>query len=400
MFKRLQNKTEYYSENEVINSTRTLSVLSALLFLFFSIVDFWAIPSSIHEVLLVRGLVLASLLITYLSTFSSFFYRNKNYVLSAIFLITSMGIEYMVFKAKPEDHAYTVYFVGLVLILMTLYSWTYIKFSASLLITSIVIGGYVYIEFFTRPTGSVLSASDLLTNLFFINSAVVIGIVARLMRDRFIRENYLLHQSLKEAYNEKAAEAKDNAYMANHDPLTELPNRRYMTELLENSLLEAKTKDKVLILMFMDLNGFKQVNDVYGHAVGDEVLIIVAKRLELAIRTGDYLSRLGGDEFLLGLTMEKEHLSEVESMCEKFVTLISQPMNIDGLKIKISASVGIAAYPMHGNNINVLMDIADKKMYQAKKGITEKNRYTYGEFNQKEQEPVVIFPGKSKNTSK
>ena len=205
---------------------------------------------------------------------------------------------------------------------------------------------------------------------------------------------------MQEAYDVKVEEAEDNAYMANHDPLTELPNRRYMTELLEDSLLEAKTKDKVLVLMFMDLNGFKQVNDVYGHAAGDEVLIIVAKRLELAIRTGDYLSRLGGDEFLLGLMMEKEHLSEVESMCEKFITLVSQPMNIDGLKIKISASVGIAAYPMHGNNINVLMDLADKKMYQAKKGINENNRYSYAEFNQKEHEPVVIFPGKSKSTSK
>ena len=190
-------------------------------------------------------------------------------------------------------------------------------------------------------------------NLSFLISSAIIGFISQLIRDRHLRENFLLQQSLKEAYNEKAVEAKDNQYLANHDSLTDLPNRRYMTELLNESLSIAKEKDKVLIIMFLDLNGFKQVNDIYGHAVGDEVLIIVAKRLELAIRHGDHISRLGGDEYLLGLMMEKENLNEVEGMTAKFIDLISQPMNIEGLRIKIGASVGIAAYPMHGNNIDV-----------------------------------------------
>ena len=192
----------------------------------------------------------------------------------------------------------------------------------------------------------------------------------------------------------KTEEAKDNAYLANHDPLTELPNRRYMTELLEESMQIAKEKDKVLVIMFLDLNGFKQINDIYGHAAGDEVLIIVAKRLELAIRKGDHLSRLGGDEYLVGLMMEKENLSEIEGMTRKFVDLISQPMNVEGVRIKVGASIGISAYPIHGNKIEVLMEIADKKMYQVKRG---KKQKSYEEPNHKnDQEPILIFPGNSR----
>ncbi len=92
--------------------------------------------------------------------------------------------------------------------------------------------------------------------------------------------------------------------------------------------------------------------------------MIVAKRLELAIRKGDHLSRLGGDEYLLGLMMEKENLNEIEAMANKYIHIISQPMNVEGLRVKIGASVGVAAYPIHGNNIESLMAIADQRMYQ------------------------------------
>jgi len=382
------NKEEYYTKSELINSTRTLSALSILLFLAFSIVDIWAISSSLPEVLLVRAGVIFALLTTYGSTYTPFFYKYKDIVMPSVIFVAALGIEYMVYVASPADHAYSVYFVGLVLILMTLYSWTYIKFAAAITITISVVCGYIYIEQFTRPTSAKLTTFELATNLFFIISAVIIGLVARGMRDRFMYENHLLQESLAQKLEDKTEEAKDHLYKANHDELTGLANRRHVTEQLENSLQIAKEKDKILLILFIDLNGFKQINDIYGHAAGDEVLTIVARRLELAVRGSDSLSRLGGDEFLVGLLIEKDHLSDVEPMVEKYVKIISAPMNIDGQRLKVGASIGMAAYPIHGNKVSILMDIADKKMYQVKHGRADKE----SDQNQK-NEPVVIFPG-------
>ncbi|GAA0424217.1 hypothetical protein GCM10009133_35980 [Cocleimonas flava] len=391
MFKKPKTQFQFYSENEVIDSTKTLSILSALLFIVFVFVDIWAIPSAFNEVVSTRLLVLVALVFTYFSTYHPSFYKYKDYVLSFIFLTTSLGIEYMVYKALPHEHAYSVYFVGLVLIIMTLYSWTYIKFSASLVVTFIVMGGYFYIENYTRAPEFSLTIFELITNLFFVTSAVVIGIVARLMRDKFIRENYLLQEALTHALEKKTEEAKDNEYLANHDPLTGLPNRRYMTELLEASMKEAEEKDKVLVIMFLDLNGFKQVNDIYGHAAGDKVLKVVAKRLELAIRRGDHIARLGGDEYLIGLMMDKDHLGEAENMTEKFAAIIAQPMNIEGIRVRVGSSIGLSAYPIHGNQISVLLDIADKRMYAAKKG---RPPISVGSSYQQKDNKVAVFPGK------
>ena len=391
MFSKENKINQYYSETEVVNSTRTLSILSSLLFLMFAFVDIWAIPSTLFEVLVARGVVITCLLTTYFFTFNTHFYKYKDIVLSAIFLVSSFGIEYMIYKAQPSDHASSVYFVGLVLILMTLYSWTYLNFIASIAITGTVVTGYFIIEMFFRLEGAILSIPELITNLFFIASAVVIGIVARLMRDKFIRENFILQQSLEKALEDKTEEAEDNAYLANHDALTGLANRRYATEKLEISLEIAKQKGKVLVILFIDLNGFKQINDIYGHAVGDDVLRITARRLELAVRKSDCLSRLGGDEYLIGLLIDKESLHEVESMVEKYSTIITDPIKTEGVRLQVGASIGLAAYPMHGNNITVLMDIADKKMYQVKQGKQKANN-----VQDDDSSPVVIFPGNRK----
>ena len=383
-------ETEYYSETEIINSTRALTVSIVLLFLSFTLIDFWSDSSTLPEVFITGSLVVGCLLISYLTTFIPKFYRYINIVVPSVILISSIAIMYMIYKASPSDRTYSVYFVSLVLMIMTLYSWTYIKFSSSLIISYAIVAGYVYIERYTRPVDITLSTAEILANVSIIASAVVIGVVARFMRDRIIYKNVQLQHSLSEALQSMTEKAKDNAHLANHDELTGLPNRRYATELLEKALELSKNNDKVLAILFIDLDGFKQINDVYGHATGDDVLTIVARRLEFTIRKSDCLSRIGGDEYLIGLLMNKENYAEVESMAEKFSTVISEPMNVDGISLKVGASIGIAAYPMHGNQIKTLMDIADRKMYQVKK-----RKKSDSKKEKNEQSHVIIFPGKS-----
>jgi diguanylate cyclase (GGDEF)-like protein len=238
--------------------------------------------------------------------------------------------------------------------------------------------------------GKNLELSSLLVNILFLLSGASIGFVSQLIRDRYLRENFLLQQSLKEALQEKTTEAEDNEFLANHDSLTGLPNRRYITKLLEESLISAKEQDRVMVILFIDLNGFKQINDNYGHYAGDEVLKIVAQRLEMGMRKGDNLSRLGGDEYLIGLLMGKENLSEIEVIAKKFSDMVEQPMNVAGVSIKVSCSIGIAAYPIHGNDVSVLIEIADQKMYQVKKDNVELENPRY------DSQSVVDFKQASK----
>jgi len=360
----------------------------------FAVVDLYALSATLKEVFLIRGILIVGVLLAYASTYyHRFFIKFYSYILSYVYLSSALGIEAMIYLSLPEDHASDVYFAGLLLVIMTIFAWSYFKLVTSLFVTALIIASFSYVE-----VSRDLSISSLLVNIFFLVSGASIGFVSQLIRDRYLRENFLLQESLKDAYNKKSEEARDNQYLANHDSLTDLPNRRYMMELLNTSLDTASQKGKVLVIMFIDLNGFKQINDVYGHNAGDEVLLIVAKRLELAIRKGDHLSRLGGDEFLMGLMMEKKNLGEIEAMANKFVDVISQSMNVEGLRVKVGASIGVAAYPIHGNNIEALINIADHRMYQAKKGKSKGAYDTDSKFKEDEHESVVIFPGsKNKN---
>jgi diguanylate cyclase (GGDEF)-like protein len=395
------NEREYRSHisQEIIFVTRLVSALGMVMFLSFYVADFWAFSSSHDSLLFVRITVTVVLGLTLLSTYSSaFFEKYSKFILPVPYLAASTGINYMIYLASPTDYASQVYFVGLMLIMMMMFGWSFLKLSISLAISLFILSLYSYVAVVDGISNEKTLMSELFINLAFLISSAIIGFISQLIRDRHLRENFLLQQSLKEAYKAKSAEAKDNKYLANHDALTDLPNRRYMMELLEESMQIAKEKDKVLVIMFLDLNGFKQINDIYGHAAGDEVLIIVAKRLELAVRRGDHLSRLGGDEYLVGLMMEKENLDEVEGMTKKFIDLVSQPMNVEGLRLKVGTSVGVAAYPIHGNNIDVLLDIADKRMYQVKRGRHKSKPIVEESKDKSNKEPVVIFPGNSKKS--
>jgi diguanylate cyclase (GGDEF)-like protein len=385
-------------EDAKIREMRILATLGVLLYTIFFIVDIWALSSALTDAYKVRAFVIISLIFSYRLTYSPFFIKYYSYFIPAPYLLAALGIEYMIYISNPSDTASNVYFAGLMLVIMILFSWSHLKISSLLITTAFIISMYVGIDLNKENFEVNAALPVLLPNFFFLVSAAVIGLVTQHIRDSYLRQNFLLQESLKSAYKEKSVEAKDNAYLANHDALTDLPNRRYMTELLNESLIAAKEKDKVLVVMFLDLNGFKQVNDIYGHAVGDEVLIIVARRLELAIRSGDHISRLGGDEYLLGLMMDKENLNEIEGMTAKFTDLISQPMNIEGLRIKIGVSVGIAAYPIHGNNIDVLLDIADKRMYHSKRGNENKSHFEEiaQQSNKKGKDQIAVFPSKPK----
>lgn len=169
----------------------------------------------------------------------------------------------------------------------------------------------------------------------------------------------------------KRAEGK-LTQMALYDQLTELPNRTNFFDKLEFSLSHARRNKSVLALLFIDLDGFKMVNDTLGHAMGDHLLKEVARRLRANIRESDTAARMGGDEFTIILN-NLEDIEGAASIAEKLIESINQPIVLDGNTCHVGASIGIAAYPYHAGNANTLINAADSAMYQAK--ATGKNKY-------------------------
>ena len=152
---------------------------------------------------------------------------------------------------------------------------------------------------------------------------------------------------------------------AHYDNLTGLPNRALILEQLKQSLAIAARHKTKLALLFLDLNGFKAINDTLGHDAGDILLQAVAQRLQQAIRETDYAGRLGGDEFLV-ILQEVGSLGNSQMLANKMQDLICQPCEISLQIINISTSIGISLYPDDGTEIKTLIHCADKRMYQAK----------------------------------
>ncbi|MFC1866701.1 diguanylate cyclase domain-containing protein [Thermodesulfobacteriota bacterium] len=154
---------------------------------------------------------------------------------------------------------------------------------------------------------------------------------------------------------------------ANYDKLTELPNRSLLLDRLNQNLKQSKRDERKFALLFIDLDGFKSVNDTLGHDAGDELLIKVAEKLLRCVRESDTVARLGGDEFTVILSTITSS-DNAKTVARKIIEILSVPFNIRGHDTQIGASIGISIYPDNGNDIEVLLKKADDAMYLAKKG--------------------------------
>jgi diguanylate cyclase (GGDEF)-like protein/PAS domain S-box-containing protein len=154
-------------------------------------------------------------------------------------------------------------------------------------------------------------------------------------------------------------------YQAHHDYLTNLPNRILFNDRLQQCILRSKREKSKIALFFIDLDNFKDINDTYGHDVGDKVLIEVADRISGVIRKNDTLSRLGGDEFTIILDSLK-HTKDVSPLAQKVLLSLDKPIMVDNKKLHISASIGISIYPDDTKSIKDMLKFADIAMYRAK----------------------------------
>jgi diguanylate cyclase (GGDEF)-like protein/PAS domain S-box-containing protein len=166
-------------------------------------------------------------------------------------------------------------------------------------------------------------------------------------------------------------------FQAYHDLLTRLPNRSLLNDRLEVAIAHSLRFGRQLAVLFLDLDRFKNINDSFGHSVGDMLLKAVSTRLQNCLRAGDTLSRFGGDEFVL-LLPEVDGPTDVEKVAQKIIDTVRLPFDLENQKIFISVSIGIAFFPEFGGSPDELIKHADNAMYQAK--INGKNSYAM--FNQ------------------
>lgn len=154
-------------------------------------------------------------------------------------------------------------------------------------------------------------------------------------------------------------------FLAYHDALTGLPNRKLFYIKLNRLLCNAKSNNTVFAVLYIDFDGFKLINDSYGHQIGDFVLCTVSKSLKNFVKKDDIVARIGGDEFTI-LLNNIENYENAEAIVEKLLHIINKPIIKNDLKLFIDASIGISLYPFNGDDIDSLIQSADKKMYTVK----------------------------------
>ncbi|BBP85093.1 hypothetical protein PHLH8_47350 [Pseudomonas sp. Pc102] len=175
----------------------------------------------------------------------------------------------------------------------------------------------------------------------------------------------LMRRELKSHMEMMSRNQQELRHLADHDSLTDLPNRRQFFQQLQRAICTVGEGGDELAVLFIDLDDFKKINDDMGHSVGDEVLIVVARRLRGAVRSGDLVARLGGDEFVV-LIQGEDIAAAAKAVVNKILTALADPITVKGRPLEIGASIGLSIYPQDGTTAEALMLHADNAMYRTK----------------------------------
>ncbi|MCZ6643866.1 MAG: diguanylate cyclase, partial [Gammaproteobacteria bacterium] len=218
------------------------------------------------------------------------------------------------------------------------------------------------------------------------NEDYAIGILNQGVQDYLVKwdgEGSTILRSIRYAIERKRTELR-LAFLATYDSLTEIPNRNFFVDHLKKAVSRAQRNGSLLGLVFLDLDRFKGVNDTLGHYFGDKLLCAVAKRISAAVRNGDIVARMGGDEFAI-LLENMNDTQAAETVARKLINVLAEPYELDGHSVNVTISVGITIYPKDDGDPQTLVKNADMAMYQAKSA----GRNCYQFFNEKMHDEIV-----------
>lgn len=179
------------------------------------------------------------------------------------------------------------------------------------------------------------------------------------------------------------------AHQATHDILTDLPNRALLLDRVQLAISQSKRNKKSMALLFFDLDQFKLINDTFGHEIGDKLLQEVANRLSKTIRDSDTVARIGGDEYIVALSMLNK-IDDAALTAQKCLDAIKAPLQLDGNELRITASVGISIYPKDGKDFYALLRSADIAMYRAKQSTTNRPQFFTPKMNDRVSRRLLL----------
>ncbi|WP_286272154.1 transporter substrate-binding domain-containing protein [Thalassotalea hakodatensis] len=226
----------------------------------------------------------------------------------------------------------------------------------------------IYERWFEINIETGLDKSVVLRVSLQIGAIIVIVIIAFILWNRRLYREVKIRKALEEKMK----------HMATHDELTDLPNRLLLKDRINHGINYHRRQDRTMAVLFIDLDGFKTINDTHGHDVGDELLILVADKLSGCVRKSDTVVRFGGDEFVLLLT-GLHHKNEAAFIAEKVLKSVQQPFELSVGEVRIGCSIGIAMFPTDGESESDLLKVADTLMYRVK--AAGKNHYIFNTDN-------------------
>jgi diguanylate cyclase (GGDEF)-like protein len=382
--KELEEDYQQYIAPEKIRSFQLACILVILLSLPFALVDILALPKSLAHAWLIRGCCFVMAISFYRATSLPQFLSYYRLLSVCLFVSVGVTIEILVAISDASEAARTIYSNGVLLPIMAMYSLSFLSARISFVISVVFLGVYVVIAFGIHDAIGESQLGSAITNSLLLGSAALVGLFSKISRDVYERQAFLRRRALDNELDATERARQLSEHFSNHDALTGLANRkafeRRVSELLRHF---AKAGPDVAIL-FIDLDGFKPVNDRYGHAVGDKLLQAIGQRISNCLSDQDCVARIGGDEFVVALRLDADRSNGermdgdtaaqlAQSVAERLVQQISRPISVESgqntssVVVSVGASVGVSVASLHACDPILLIAIADHAMYQAKR---------------------------------
>lgn len=251
----------------------------------------------------------------------------------------------------------------------------------------LIFNGYILKDYKNKVVGSFIFMDEM---SYYMNTIYYLRLISAITTILLVLIIVFLIYKLINRYTAELTAQKDILnYQAHYDSLTGLSNRVLFNDRLEQAVEKGKRQESKFALLFIDLDRFKQINDSLGHSIGDEVLQIIAKRIQGVVRREDSISRLGGDEFTI-LVQDLKQETDASLLAQKIIYSFSEPINIENYTLYVTTSIGISIFPNDGINANNLLKYADAAMYKAKEEGKNNFQYYSSEMTKKAFERVVM----------